>query len=302
MSVVASLDDVSVAFGVTRALRGVDLSIEAGAVFGVIGVNGAGKTTLLRVLQGLIAPDTGRVELLGCDARRLGSAQRAVLGAQLDRGGLPPNARVREVLVFLRALYGRGHDPDALLDELGLRDAARRLVRDLSTGQHRRLAVAGALVGQPRLIVLDEPSLGLDPLGTRALWQTLHRIASEGATLLLTTNDMDEAEALCHEVAVLREGAVVARGAPTALLERHGALHRIELDTTVDDAGCAGLSRLDAVVEVHREPRHTLLLSRDAVATIRALVTRAACRPPRFRWLPPRLEDVVERLQAHGEG
>ncbi len=301
MPVAVWVEGVRVAFGAVQALRGVDLQAETGAVVGVIGVNGAGKTTLLRVLQGAVVPDTGRAEIFGRDVRRLGPRERGALGAQLDRGGLPPTARAREVLVFLRRLYGRGHEPDALLEELGLGGAAGRLVRDLSTGQHRRLAVAAALIGRPRLVFLDEPSLGLDPIGKRALWESLRRAACAGATILLTTNAMDEAEALCDEVAVLRDGAVVARGAPAALLDRFGALHRIELETAVDAVAAAALARLDAVVEVRRDGRRTLLLSRDAVATIRALVARAARRPPRFRWVAPRLEDVVHRVQG-GEG
>ncbi len=221
MPLVASLRGVSKSFGGVRALSDVNLEVLEGEVVGVIGANGAGKTTLMTILQGCQRPDKGDALVFGHRATALGPLERGRLGAQLDRGGLPPNLRVLEVLKLFRRLYGHGLDPLRLLEELGLARSSSQLLRDLSTGQYRRLAVAAALIGQPRLVFLDEPSLGLDPGGRRVLCDVLLDASKRGSTFLLTTNAMEEAETLCTRVAFLRAGRIAETGSPRELTERY---------------------------------------------------------------------------------
>lgn len=229
---------VSRRYGRTHALCAVDLAIEEGCVYGVIGANGAGKTTLLRVLQGREVPDEGRVVLFGRDARILTRSERARCGVQLERGGFPPYLRAMEALSWLRSLYAEGECPATLLEALGIGDCSDRLVRDLSTGWHRRLAVAGALIGRPRLVFLDEPSLGLD-LGARdLLWQLLRGVAAGGTSSVIATNSMEEAEALCDRVAFLQRGRVVEEGGPREVIERRASRSEGESPARLDRRVC----------------------------------------------------------------
>lgn len=296
MPLAAKVCGVSKSFGNVRALHEVDFDVPEGGVFGVIGANGAGKTTLMTLLQGFDKPDAGRLWVLNREPLRFERSERAQLGAQLDRGGLPPNLRAGEALAFFRGLYRFGENPRDLLAALGLEDAAGQLVRELSTGEHRRLAVAVALVGRPRLVFLDEPSLGLDPVGRQDLWRVLRASAARGATILLTTNAMEEAESLCDRLAFLREGRVEALGSPRALIEQYTWAHRVVFDTSIDAVLLAEIEGLRSVEEVQHESSRTILLSRDPTATIRELVALERQRLPRFQWVAPRLEDVFHEI------
>ncbi len=309
MPLVAELQAVSRFYGAIGALREVDFQVPEGGVHGVIGANGAGKTTLLKILQGFEAPDAGRATVLGRDAGALGRSERGQLGAQLDTGGLPRNLRCLELLRFLRRLYadrgrplgcGLARGSESLLGAVGLEGAATQLVRDLSTGQHRRLAVACALVGEPRVAFLDEPSLGLDPVGKRALWELLLAAAARGTTLLVTTNAMDEAETLCDHVVFLQEGRMVASGSPGSLVDRYAPEHRIRFEGQGDPALLRRLAGLPGVAEVRVEPPGAVLLTRDAMATLRALTAPQAAPVPPFQWAAPRLEDVFHHFEREG--
>lgn len=304
MVLAAELCAVTKCFGPLKALCEVDLQVPEGGIFGVIGANGAGKTTAMNLLQGYEGPDGGCVRVMGREPAKLGRAERARIGAQLDRGGLPPGLRARETLAFFRGFYRDGETPSDLLEALGLEAAAEQLVGDLSTGQYRRLAVAAAVVGRPELVFLDEPSLGLDPVGRRMLWRVLRATAARGATILLATNTMEEAESLCDRVAFLRAGRVEVVGSPRSLIERYTPVHRIEfdaeLDTETDAALLAKIAGLGGAVELRREAAQTVLLSRDPSAAIGALLTLPRGRLPRFRWVAPRLEDAFHELGERG--
>jgi ABC-2 type transport system ATP-binding protein len=209
--------DVVKHYGDLRALDGLSLAIGAGEVFGLLGPNGAGKTTTVEILEGYRRADAGLVRVLGLDPVRDGARLRPSMGVMLQEGGLYPGLRPTEVLRLFAAYYDDPEDPDALLDVVGLRDAARTLVRRLSGGQRQRLSLALALVGRPRVVFLDEPTAGMDPHARATTWQLVRDLAARGVTVMLTTHAMDEAEHLCDRVAIVDHGRIVAEGAPAEL-------------------------------------------------------------------------------------
>ena len=204
-------------YGEVRAVDGVSLRIETGEVFGLLGPNGAGKTTTVEILEGYRAPDAGEVRVLGLDPVAQGAHLRPRIGVMLQEGGLYPGLRPLELLRLFAAYFDEPVDADELLDTVGLRDAARTLVRRLSGGQRQRLSLALALIGRPEVVFLDEPTAGMDPHARATTWRLVRELADGGVTVMLTTHGMDEAEQLCDRVAIVDHGRVVASGTPTDL-------------------------------------------------------------------------------------
>ncbi len=210
------------------AVDGLDLEVRAGECFGLLGPNGAGKTTTIEILEGLLTPDAGEVEVLGL---RWGPDDRALrerLGIQLQETQLSDKLTVEELVRLFRSFYGRGRSVDEVLALVELEAKRTSWYSKLSGGQKQRLAIACALVGAPDLLFLDEPTTGLDPQSRRQLWALLERFRSGGGTILLTTHYMDEAEALCDRVAVVDKGKVIALGTPRELIRTLGAEHVVE--------------------------------------------------------------------------
>jgi ABC-2 type transport system ATP-binding protein len=209
-------------------VAGLDLDVRPGECFGLLGPNGAGKTTTIEILEGLLSPDEGSVEILG---RRWGGDDQALrqrLGIQLQETRLSDRLTVGETLRLFRSFYRRGPAVVEVLRLVGLESKARSWVGKLSGGQRQRLAVACALVNEPELLFLDEPTTGLDPQSRRQLWALLQRFQSAGGTILLTTHHMEEAETLCDRVAIVDHGRLIALGTPRELVSRLGANHVIE--------------------------------------------------------------------------
>ena len=204
-------------YGAHAAVRGIDFEIGAGEVFGLLGPNGAGKTTTIEILEGYRDRDAGDVEVLGEDPQRAGPAWRERLGIVLQSSALYPNLTVREHLAVFGGYYGDARDPDEVVEIVGLTEKAGARCRTLSGGQKRRLDLGLALIGNPELIFLDEPTTGFDPGARRAAWETIRNLRSLGTTILLTTHYLDEAEQLADRVAVLRDGQIVRVGSPSAL-------------------------------------------------------------------------------------
>src|SRR6266545_4727713 len=199
------------------AVNGLDLEVRAGECFGLLGPNGAGKTTTIEILEGLLPATSGEVEILG---RRWGDdddALRQRLGITLQETRLAEKLTALETLTLFRSFYRQGRPPAAVLEEVSLTEKANAYVGKLSGGQKQRLAVACALVGDPELLFLDEPTTGLDPQSRRALWDILRTFKVRGRTILLTTHYMDEAERLCDRVAIIDHGKVIALGTPAEL-------------------------------------------------------------------------------------
>lgn len=218
------------------AVRGLDLDIHVGECFGLLGPNGAGKTTTIEILEGLMKPTSGEVEVLG---RRWETAAREIrerIGISLQETKLSEKLSVRETLTLFRSFYRTGIDPEEAIDRVGLGEKAKAWVGKLSGGQKQRLAVACALVGDPELLFLDEPTTGLDPQSRRQLWDIVREIRGQGRTVLLTTHYMDEAERLCGQVAIVDQGKVIARGSPRELIASIGGEHIVEFTLEANGA------------------------------------------------------------------
>ena len=204
-------------YGDHEALRGIEFTIESGEVFGLLGPNGAGKTTTVEILEGYRSRDGGEVEVLGVDPERSGTPWRERIGVMLQSSSLYPNLTVRESLATFAGYYRKPRDPDEVIQIVELAEKADARVRTLSGGQQRRLDLGLALIGDPELIFLDEPTTGFDPGARRTAWQTIRNLRALGKTILLTTHYLDEAEQLADRVAVLRDGAIVREGTPADL-------------------------------------------------------------------------------------
>ena len=228
-----------------EAVRGVNLEVRAGECFGLLGPNGAGKTTTLEIVEGLLRPTSGEVEVLGRRWDRDDREIRERIGISLQETRLSDKHTVRETITLFRSFYRTGITPDEAIERVSLQEKARAFVDKLSGGQKQRLAIACALVGDPELLFLDEPTTGLDPQSRRQLWDVIRDFKARGRTVVLTTHYMDEAEKLCDRVAIVDHGQVIALGTPNELILQLGGEHVIELTVseptplTADDLGTA---------------------------------------------------------------
>ncbi len=205
------------AYGALEAVRGVDFEIEEGEVFGLLGPNGAGKTTTVEILEGYRRRDAGEVSVLGHDPQAPGPDFRERIGVVLQQSSLWPLLTVRETHALFAGYYKRPRDVDEVIELVGLVDKANARVKTLSGGQKRRLDLGVALVGDPELVFMDEPTTGFDPAARRQAWEMIRSLRSLGKTVLLTTHYLDEAEQLADRVAVLREGRIATIGTPREL-------------------------------------------------------------------------------------
>jgi ABC-2 type transport system ATP-binding protein len=215
--------------GDVLAVRGLDLEVRTGECFGLLGPNGAGKTTTIEICEGLLPPTSGEVEILGHTWGNGDLEIRKRIGISLQETRLHEKLTVREVLRLFRSFYPGGIEPDEAIALVSLGEKAGARVGKLSGGQKQRLAVACAMVGDPALLFLDEPTTGLDPQSRRQIWEILKRFRSQGRTILLTTHYMDEAERLCDRVAIVDRGNVIALGTPRELIASLGGEHVIDL-------------------------------------------------------------------------
>jgi ABC-2 type transport system ATP-binding protein len=222
-------------YGDVVAVAGLSLDVHRGECFGLLGPNGAGKTTTIEILEGLLAPDSGDVDVLGM---RWASDERALrqrLGIQLQEAQFTDKLTVEETLRVFRSFYDRGKTIDELLALVELESKRGSWVVKLSGGQKQRLSIACALVGDPDLLFLDEPSTGLDPQSRRQLWGVLQKFRGGGGTILLTTHYMDEAEVLCDRVAIVDHGRIIALDTPKALVAALGAPKTVVHEGTLED-------------------------------------------------------------------
>jgi len=211
-------------YGHTAAVDGLSLRAGRGAVTAVLGPNGAGKTTIIEICEGYRRPDAGSVAVLGMDPAADARALRPMVGVMLQSGGIPPAVRPGEYLGVLARFYAKPLDPAWLLDGLGLSSVARTQVRRLSGGQQQRVSLAAAVIGRPELVFLDEPTSGLDPQARRATWDLIAGLRASGASVILTTHHMDEAERLADHVAIVDHGHLVAEGTPAELTGTAGQM------------------------------------------------------------------------------
>jgi ABC-2 type transport system ATP-binding protein len=204
-------------YGTRTAVDGLDLAVPQGSVTAVLGPNGAGKTSTVEICEGYRRPDAGTVRVLGLDPVTQGAALRPRIGVMLQAGGVYPGARAEEMLRHTAALHAHPIDPALLIERLGLESCGRTTYRRLSGGQQQRLALAMAVVGRPELVFLDEPTAGLDPQARHATWDLVRELRADGATVVLTTHFMDEAEQLADQVVIIDGGRSIASGTPEEL-------------------------------------------------------------------------------------
>jgi ABC-2 type transport system ATP-binding protein len=212
-----SVRDLRKSYGAYEALRGITFEIEEGEVFGLLGPNGAGKTTTIEILEGYRARDSGEVDVLGFDPQRAGSAFRERIGVVLQQSQLWANLTVAETHRMFAGYYEQPRDVNEVIALVGLSEKRDARVKTLSGGQKRRLDLGVALVGDPDLVFLDEPTTGFDPAARRAAWDMIRSLRSLGKTILLTTHYLDEAEQLADRLAVLRDGSIIREGTPAEL-------------------------------------------------------------------------------------
>jgi ABC-2 type transport system ATP-binding protein len=215
-------------YGDVVAVAGLDLEVRPRECFGLLGPNGAGKTTTIEICEGLLTPDSGEVEVLG---RRWSTHERELrhlLGVQLQETQLAEKLTVHETVRLFRSFFSRGREPPDVISLVQLEEKARARVGSLSGGQKQRLALACALVGDPQLLFLDEPTTGLDPQARRQLWELIGELRASGRTIVLTTHYMEEAERLCDRVAIVDHGRAIALGTPRELIQSLGADHVVE--------------------------------------------------------------------------
>lgn len=241
-----------------EAVRGLDLEVQCGECFGLLGPNGAGKTTTVEILEGLLAPTAGDVEILGRHWGRDDTELRQRLGVSLQETRFGEKATVEETVRLFGSFYRRPRAAEEVLVEVGLTEKRRAFVGNLSGGQRQRLALASALVGDPELLFLDEPTTGLDPQSRRQLWDVVRALMERGRTIVLTTHYMDEAERLCDRVAIVDFGQRIALGSPAELIASLGGEHVIEFAVNnlpapspdlLDPAALAGLPSVRSVRE-----------------------------------------------------
>ena len=261
-------------YGETHAVDGVSFEVRAGTVFGLLGPNGAGKTTTVEVLEGLRAPDSGEVQVLGIDAVHRPDDLKERIGVSLQTAALYPKLTVVEVLDLFRSFYPRGRASDELIGLMDLGEKRTTRTADLSGGQRQRLSVALALVNDPELVFLDEPTTGMDPAARRALWDIILTLKGEGKTVLLTTHYLEEAEVLCDRVAIMDHGKILEEGTVDELVSRRFKERAVRFDT-IDGLGDERLAAMPGVTSVKHEDGEVLAYTRDVAGTIGAVLAAA---------------------------
>jgi ABC-2 type transport system ATP-binding protein len=285
-------------YGEVEAVRGVSFSVDEGEVFGLLGPNGAGKTSTVEVMEGLRVPDGGRISVCGIDPQKNPNELKNEIGATLQSTSLPDKLRVGEALRLFAGFYKRTRNTDDLLRRFGLEEKRNAFYGHLSGGQKQRLALAMALVNDPRVLFLDEPTAGLDPQVRREIYDIIAELKREKKTILLTTHYIEEAEKLCDRVAIVDHGKVIATGTPRQLKERSGNTTRIEV-RLAKPASNGVLKNLDAVVDARQLDDVYVLHCRKTAPAIVALVKYLEAENNELVSLEiatPSLEDVFIEL------
>jgi ABC-2 type transport system ATP-binding protein len=295
------ITDLHKHYGATLAVDGLSFTEERGEIFGLLGPNGAGKTTTVEIAEGLRKPDSGQVRVLGLDVQREAQAVKRRIGVQLQTTALYPRLTVREVLELFSSFFDGVLRPvDELIDLVNLRDKEHSFNRDLSGGQRQRLSVALALVNKPELVFLDEPTTGLDPQSRRRLWETIRGMRAGGATVLLTTHSMEEAEVLCDRVAIVDAGKIIALDTPGRLIDQNFTDTALEFELRGALPPEGAFRELPGVTRpAVREGQHVTLYTASTAATLAPLLDLVQSNALHFDDLHIRratLEDVFLKL------
>lgn len=299
---VITVERLSRRFGELTAVDDVSFSVKQGEVFGILGPNGAGKTTTLECVEGLLEPTGGRAAVLGMDTRREPEKVKERIGVQLQASAYFDYLTLTEILDLFGMFYKRRAAPNELLARVGLEDKANTTVAKLSGGQKQRFTIAATLVNDPEVVFLDEPTTGLDPQARRSLWDFIQTINRDGRTVVLTTHYMEEAQFLCHRIAIMDRGRIVALDTPENLIRALPVPYEVKLVTS-NGHSAEGLRNLKGVKEVITDGNESITLrTTDAALTLPALMDwtgRSGVSLTHLEVVPANLEDVFLALTGH---
>ena len=290
-------------FGAFIAVNDVSFSVKSGEIFGILGPNGAGKTTTLEIVEGLQKPTQGQVNVLGMNIARDSAQVKARVGVQLQSSAYYDYLNLREILALIGSFYPKRISPDLLLEQVGLQDKATHRVRQLSGGQQQRFTVAASLVNDPELVILDEPTTGLDPQARRNIWGLIREINQRNVTVVLTTHYMEEAESLCHRLAIMDRGKVVATDTPQNLISNLQSTYTVTImsrDTLTEDQL---LSLNGAVSSVQIQENNTYIIRLSdvprALDSVLEGIVHNDIRLEHLEVAPVTLEDVFLELTGY---
>jgi len=302
-TIVLQVEALHVRYGSFQAVDNVSFDVRAGEIFGLLGPNGAGKTSTLSAIEGLLRPQSGNITVAGFNVKEKPMHARANLGVQLQATNFQPELTVAEILQLYAGIHGVPLTKEklrALLADIKLEDAAKKRFGELSGGQQQRVSLVIAMIHNPRLLLLDEPTTGLDPQSRRQLWDIIRAFQHNGGTVLLTTHYMDEAERLCDRLVIVDHGQVIAEGTPADLIERLGGHHVVEFALLGNGNGdTSAWQSLPSVDSVRSEDGIICLNVREPHRTIPALLERVDQQSAQLQRLNTRqasLEDVFVNL------
>ena len=296
MEAIVAVTNLKKRYGDVEAVRGVSFAVRPAEIFGILGPNGAGKTTTLEIIEGLRAADSGTAVIAGIDVHQDPTGVKSVIGVQLQEAGFFDRLTVEETVDLFGAFHRRQMPTRHVLAMLDLLDRGHAMVETLSGGQRQRLSLALALINDPRVIFLDEPTTGLDPQARRHLWEIIERIRADGRTVVLTTHYMEEAQRLCDRVAIMDHGQIIALETPRALIAQHAGTTTVAVGVEGPEIDLRGLVGVETVDRANGD---VLLRTRDPLGTLHALVEFRQAGRLEYRSLrleEPTLEDVFLTL------
>lgn len=289
-----------------KAVCGLSLEVLRGECFGLLGPNGAGKTTTIEIMEGLLAPSSGEVRILGLSWGANDNEIRQRIGISLQETKLAEKVTVKETLTLFRSFYRKGRDPNEVMNLVALEEKKDTFVEKLSGGQRQRLAVATSLVGDPDLLFLDEPTTGLDPASRRQIWDIIQKFQGSGGTVLLTTHYMDEAQRLCTRVGIVNQGKMIALGGPDELIHAYGGQHIVDFSLEPQFADSVPLEKLTeqlsaitSVKAIHVVDSHFVLSVSELHVVLPMIfdsINHSGFRLTNLFTREPSLEDVFVRL------
>ncbi|MGB9787853.1 MAG: ABC transporter ATP-binding protein, partial [Dictyoglomus turgidum] len=286
-------------YGNVKAVDGVSFKIKQGSIFTLLGPNGAGKTTTLEIIEGLRTPDSGKITIFGRQVEKIGREEKELIGVSLQETNLIGNLTVKETFSMFRSFYKKGLRVDDVLDFVNLKDKAKSYVDKLSGGQRQRLAIGLALINDPLLLFLDEPTTGLDPQARRSIWDLLLQLKKQGKTIVLTTHYMEEAEFLSDWVCIIDHGKIIREGTPEDLIKSIGGESVIEVDVEEDGEFLRELENMGLNYTFNAKHRRLILKTNNVLETIDILLRAAKKRGINIRneiIRQPNLEDVFLTL------
>ena len=290
-------------FGSLTAVDDVSFDVKSGEIFGILGPNGAGKTTTLEIVEGLLKPTQGTVSVLGLNVFKEPNKVKARIGVQLQSSAYHDYLKLTEILTLLGSFYPTRVSPTELLERVGLADKAKSRVKELSGGQQQSFTVAASLVNDPELVILDEPTTGLDPQARRNLWSLIQEINQRGVTVIMTTHYMEEAEALCQRLAIMDHGRLVSVDSPRNLINQLDATYRVKLVVAnpLTDAQVASFNGGVEVIQAAEGNAYLLRMhnSPKALATMLEEINRSEISLEHLEVTPVTLEDVFLELTGN---